>query len=148
MSNKFHYLRQSITVTGLGTATFEDAIKASHKIYNLFTRHFPEGQLEAWKCHTFSGYSSFTTWNRYLTPVKYAPSMAHTQFTEAIDPRGILEEMVAKGNHVHGEDNVVCYWMQHTNDHGATRYVSIDWMKYSLFNYIIGLTRLDLRPLE
>jgi hypothetical protein len=122
----YHYLRQSITLTGFGTATFEDAIKASYKIYSLFTRRFPEGQLEAWKCHLLSGHSQFTTWNRYLTPVKDAPNMAHAPFTEATDPLGILKEMVAKGNHVHGEDNAVSYWIQRTNDDETSWCVFID----------------------
>ena len=48
--------------------------------------------------------------NRCLTPIKDAPNMQGVILGKGIDPHGILEAIIKKGTHVHGEDNRVQYY--------------------------------------
>jgi len=41
------FLKQKITLEGLGSATFEHAIAVTHDIYVIFEREFPDGLLDA-----------------------------------------------------------------------------------------------------
>jgi hypothetical protein len=41
--------------------------------------------------------------------------MEHIPFTKSDDPRGILEEM-GKMGYIHGEENVVYYYVCHIDD--------------------------------
>jgi hypothetical protein len=119
--NRYKFIKQGITVTGLGSSAFGDAIEATREIYKLqFSRQFADGKLESWNTTTYMGNPALDTSNRYLTPRKDAPNMVHVPFEESVDPRGILEEM-AQAGHVHGEENVVQYFVQNIDREGNIR---------------------------
>jgi len=103
-TSQIRYLRQSVTLTGLGTPTFEQAVDAAQEIYGLFDRSFEDGTLESW--------TTSTTQSRAC--------MIHIPFSPAIDPRGFLEQML-KGNYVHGDDNTVEYYQVCKNQDGTRR---------------------------
>jgi hypothetical protein len=117
---RYRYLRQGLTLTGLGSATFDDAVSSAQEIYEIFQRHFSEGQLEGWHPSKHGRHLALDTSNRYFTPKRDAPNMEHLPFDDLVDPRGILEEMVKSG-YVHGEENVVQYFIRDTDDQGVHR---------------------------
>jgi hypothetical protein len=102
-------LRQGLTITGAGSATFAEAIKSAQEVYAQFDRQFANGKLEKWSGAKYAGYYAIDLSNRYFTPKRDAPDMEHIPFTKSVDPRGILEEM-AKSNYIHGEENIVKYY--------------------------------------
>ncbi|TFK58733.1 hypothetical protein BDN72DRAFT_906462, partial [Pluteus cervinus] len=46
--NKYIYLQQSVTLTGLGTPIFEQTVQALAEVATTFNRQFPEGQMIPW----------------------------------------------------------------------------------------------------
>jgi hypothetical protein len=98
-----------MSITGLGTPTFDNAMKTANEIFRQFDRQFADGKLEGWAPGQYSGYSALEMSNRYFTPKRDAPSMEHVPFTKAVDPYGILEE-VAKTIYIHSEESDVHYY--------------------------------------
>jgi hypothetical protein len=117
-STRYKYLRQGLSITGLGTPTFEDAISSAQEIYELFERQFSEGTLENWTPSKFRGQLALDMSNRYFTPKKDAGGMEHIPFDRLVDPCGILEEMALSG-YIHGEENIVQYFTRETDDQGV-----------------------------
>jgi hypothetical protein len=109
-----------LALTGFGSAIFEDAIIAAHEIYEIFQRQFPEGKLETWNNSIYAEHSCLDMTNRYFTPKKDAREMVHIPFSEAVDPRGILEEMTTAG-YTHGEENEVQYYKYNVNSDNRER---------------------------
>jgi hypothetical protein len=102
-------LRQGLSITGLGSLTFDEAVESAYGLYHRFERQFTEGSLEKWTKSTYQGHSALDISNRYLTPKRDAPAAEHIPFPTSVDPQGILEEM-AKSDYVHSEDNEVYYY--------------------------------------
>jgi hypothetical protein len=117
---RYKFIRQSISITGAGTTTFNEALKAVQEIYTLFHRQFPDGKLESWNTPDYAGHTAIDISNRYFTPKRDAPKMEHIPFGEAVDPHGILEDM-AKSGYVHGEENKVSYYVCHFDEQGNIR---------------------------
>ncbi|KAF8873003.1 hypothetical protein BD779DRAFT_1452340, partial [Infundibulicybe gibba] len=121
-TTRYRYLRQGITITGLGSPTFEYAINAAVDISRMFDRQFPEGKMEPWTAPTTDeGQSCIELSNRYFTPKRDAPRMIHIPFPESVDPHGILERMT-KGEYIHGEENVVEYYTCSREGSGEERF--------------------------
>lgn len=106
-----------MTITGAGTATFDDAVKSAHDIYSQFHRTFAEGKFENWNTSAYLEYHAIDAANRYLTPKKDAPGMVHIPFSKSVDPYGYLENL-AGTNYVHGEENTVQYYSLHIDCEG------------------------------
>ena len=117
---RYRYLKQGVSVTGLGTPTFGRAVETAREIFERFERQFASGTLEGWDPVSHYGHSALNMTNRYLTPKKDAPDMEHIPFTKDVDPYGILENM-AKSNYVHGEENDVLYYALETDENGKGR---------------------------
>ncbi|KAF8879257.1 hypothetical protein BD779DRAFT_1407445, partial [Infundibulicybe gibba] len=110
------YLRQGVTIMGLGSPTFEYAMNAVVDISRMFDRQFPEGKMELWIVSTTDReQSSIEVSNRYFTPKRDAPQMTRVPFPESVDPQGILESMT-KAGYVHGEENEVGYYTYSQED--------------------------------
>lgn len=124
---RFKYLRQGISLTGLGTATFTNALDAAHEIHQQFDRQFEEGVLERWSCSSADNASPcIDISNRYLTPAKEAGGTDETPFHKGVDPKGILQSM-ANGDgsisYMHTEDNQVRYFNMHRDTEGNRKLV-------------------------
>jgi hypothetical protein len=117
LPEKCRFLRQGLALTGLGSATFAEAIQAAHEIYGQFDRQFVEGKLEGWSANSYSGLVGLDLSNRYFTPQKDAQDMEHIPFANAVDPYGILEGMTKLG-YVHGEENEVRYYNLEADSNG------------------------------
>lgn len=121
--HRFKYLRQNISLTGLGSATFSSALDAAQMIYRHFDRHFPEGLLDSWS-PTWStnqkGLDSIDISNRYLTPLKDVSGLESLPFHKGVDPRNILLDMT-KNDYIHIDDNYVEYFSMHRDTNGQKK---------------------------
>ena len=109
-----------MSITGIGSLTFEKLIKSAYDVYKRFQHQFPDGKLETWEAGTYKGRYTLSMSNRYLTPKRDVPGMVHVPFSKAVDPHGILEEM-AHGDYIHCEDNQVLYYTCQTDAEGQKR---------------------------
>ncbi|KAF8229840.1 hypothetical protein L208DRAFT_1046777, partial [Tricholoma matsutake] len=109
----FKYLHQGITLSGLGTPTFDQAILAAQEVYSHFNRQFLEGILESWN-DSPGNLSTIDMSNQYLTPSTEARGQESIPFFKGVDPQNILQNMT-RGNtlnmYVHTEDNQVQYFV-------------------------------------
>jgi hypothetical protein len=128
---RYKFLRQGVTITGLGTPTFEKAVEVAQEVYEVLKREFPEGQLEGWTASNFRGHYALGISNRYFTPIKDAKDMAHIPFDSVVDPRGILESM-AKAGYIHSEENIVQYYTREIDEQGKHRLVVKSKGKYEM----------------
>ena len=121
--HRFKYLRQNISLTGLGSATFSSALDAAQMIYRHFDRHFPEGLLDSWS-PTWStnqkGLDSIDISNHYLTPLKDVSGLESLPFHKGVDPRNILLDMT-KNDYIHIDDNYVEYFSIHRDTNGQKK---------------------------
>lgn len=111
-NDRYKYLRQSLTLTGFGSPTFNNAVSAAQTIHRLFDRNFAESEMEPWTIATAGEQLSFDMTNRYFTPTKDTPLMQHVPFKNDVDPLGILEGM-AQAGYTHGEENEVGYYKRY-----------------------------------
>ncbi|KAF8874666.1 hypothetical protein BD779DRAFT_1678634 [Infundibulicybe gibba] len=116
---RYKFLRQSASLTGLGSPTFDAALEATHRIFDTFQRQFQKGALDPWQTDVWQtpshqSHPSLLVSNRYLTPRRDAPRMEHIPFESEVDPHGYLEAMFKDG-YVHGEENIVEYYTKSTS---------------------------------
>ncbi|TFK60473.1 hypothetical protein BDN72DRAFT_720916, partial [Pluteus cervinus] len=121
--NKYVYLHQSVTLTGIGTPVFEKSVQALAEIATTFNRQFPEGQMIPWhplpSC--LAGGQSIVFSNRYFTRRKDGPLMKPVAFDQNIDPKGFLSRGI--GPHIiHTEENQVKYFRCEKDDEENPRY--------------------------
>ncbi|KAK0462185.1 hypothetical protein IW261DRAFT_1628710 [Armillaria novae-zelandiae] len=118
--DKAFTLSQSITVTGLGCASFNDVIATLQEMKLTAEREFKHGMLDKWTPSTYRGFPVFTLSNRYFRTVKEGAQHEAVPFSNDVDPVGILQRL-GKTDMVHTEDNVVQYFKAHTDDEGKRR---------------------------
>lgn len=117
---RYKYLRQTISITGFGTATFEQTVSAVKEIHEFFERSFSEKKLQGWTAGRFRQHQALDLSNRYFTPKRDAPGMEDRPFSEGVDPKGILEGMKQSG-YIHGEENDVKYFARRVDLKGNER---------------------------
>jgi hypothetical protein len=117
---RYKYLRQGISITGLGGPSFDAAICAVQDIHEIFRQGIYDGRLQDLSTTKYREHSALDLSNRYFTPKLEAPYMEHVPFDENVDPKGFLEEACRAG-YVHGEDNVVRYYSRRVDEQGKTR---------------------------
>ncbi|KAF8068805.1 hypothetical protein FPV67DRAFT_1414586, partial [Lyophyllum atratum] len=103
------YLRQRISISGLGAASFEAAMQSASEVYGLFDREFVDGALESFATSDRSGEDTLDASNRYFTSGRDALPDEGVPFSKDVDPKGILQAMTGEG-YVHTEDNEVLYF--------------------------------------
>ncbi|KAF8221291.1 hypothetical protein L208DRAFT_1328770, partial [Tricholoma matsutake] len=120
---KYHYLRQSITVSGLDTPFFGEAVMAVNEIHGMFDRAFSHAALGSWNLMDCHG-PSIEASNCYFTPVRQGLALASLPFQENVDPCSVLAKMeVSPGARcVHTEDNEVEYCCAFREPDGRYRY--------------------------
>ncbi|KAK0481168.1 hypothetical protein EDD18DRAFT_1113019 [Armillaria luteobubalina] len=107
----------SITITGLGCASFDNAIATLQEIKLTAESEFKHGMLDKWTPSTYRGFPMFTLSNRYFQTVKEGAQHEAVPFSNDVDPVGILQ-WLGKTDVVHTEDNVVQYFKANTDDEG------------------------------
>jgi hypothetical protein len=118
---KYKYLRQGITIGGLGTATFDTALCSAVEVFGHFDRHFNEGYLEPWKPtgSQDGNESALEASNRYMMPRRDGGNV-EIDFGKEVDLKNILRDMAAASEHMHTEDNEVLYFRRRTKQDGTT----------------------------
>jgi hypothetical protein len=123
-ADKYKYLRQSITLWGVGTPTFKNALEAAKSIHDRFDRQFAEKTLDAWTNPDTGDQACLDISNRYFTPKEEAQGLGQEKFLPGVDPRGILRDL-ARGDgissYVHTEDNQVLYFTTYRDPLGIKR---------------------------
>jgi hypothetical protein len=114
-------MRQGVTLVGLGTSTFDDALDAIDEIYGIFSRALPEGSLGPVDSITRNGENALHASNRLLTPTKDALNMKVVDLANGVDPRGILKAIVDEGEYLYCDDNEVKYYECKTDENGTKR---------------------------
>ncbi|KAF8336027.1 hypothetical protein F5887DRAFT_891718, partial [Amanita rubescens] len=148
-SNRVKFLRQSVTLTGFGTETFEKGIKALNEVHALFDRHIPENKLGECtiidKCDEHLG---IHLTNRYFTSRRESPTEPHIPFASDVDPMGFLANLVG-GTYFQSEQNTVKYYNRsQLMDTIPTRYEEISPVRFRIGDIVEAKATLMLIPLR
>lgn len=120
-SKHIRYLKQGVTITGLGLDDFQSQLDMIPDIVALFTRAVNEDKIQPNSIiGEFEELSTLHASNRYFTPKKDAPNAKELTFHKDVDPFGNLARLLGPA-HVHIEENVVSYYERV----GNTKYVNI-----------------------
>ncbi|KAF8891008.1 hypothetical protein BD779DRAFT_1384285, partial [Infundibulicybe gibba] len=124
-SQSLRYLRQGVSITGLGTTSFANAIESLKKIYVIFSRSIGSTKLQSGTpTSMFGDYPTIDTSNRYFTVKKPGHREQEHAFGVDIDPSGALSGLLGAG-YYHGEDNIVRYYERTTDNQGDPRYLPV-----------------------
>ena len=112
-------MRQSVTLTGLSSPIFDEAITSVYEIQDMFRQTVVNVTMEEWVPSIFQKHVSIDVGNRYFTPRKYALQDQQIEFGANVDPHNILSE--AMGDQlVHVEENHVEYY-EARKENGRTK---------------------------
>jgi hypothetical protein len=117
-SKQVRHLRQSVSLTGLGTAYFDEVIDGIKHVLLAFSRCVAVDKLAP--CNLIDIRDDCTTIdlsNRYFSLKKDVPDESRVLLTKDIDPKGFLAHAAGK-NYVHGENNMVKYYSYSTGSDG------------------------------
>ncbi|TFK60330.1 hypothetical protein BDN72DRAFT_905057 [Pluteus cervinus] len=107
---------QSVTLSGLGTPTFEESLSALTEMYTVFCRQFPEGRVlplpTAESCIGIGGSLTFS--NRHFTKRAEGPHMKAIPFSSLVDPKKYLTRMLSS-TLIHTEENEVQYFTRYSD---------------------------------
>jgi hypothetical protein len=121
-NDRVKYLRQGVSLTGLGTPTFEAAINGILDVFSLFSGHVHRDKLKP--CTFLGRYGDFTsieTSNRYFSSIKDSgPTEKHISFPSEIDPHGILSKF-ENSSYIHSGNNVVEYYERVMSETGEMK---------------------------
>jgi hypothetical protein len=114
-----------VTISGLGSHIFNNAVQGIHQIHDLFSRTFDAGTIESWTPSIFEDYEAIDMSNRFFTPRQHARTDHITTFSRAVDPDNILHTAMSQDDKfTHTEDNEVEYYELVTDINGLIRYAS------------------------
>ncbi|KAH6903741.1 hypothetical protein BKA70DRAFT_1227666 [Coprinopsis sp. MPI-PUGE-AT-0042] len=111
------HLRQAITISGIGSPTFEKAIANLELAYLEFSNHFEEGHLAPWTPSSHGTFSAIDAYAKYFSHKE--------EFDPKVDPKGVLSALV-DNDFFHGPDNVVDYMQMTSTPEGRYTYKKVD----------------------
>ena len=118
-------MRQSILLSGLGSKSFNSAIKNIQDIHQIFGWTFAAECLEPWIQNDFEGSQTIDAANRYFTPRLQATQKTQDQiipFSRLVDQNSILTAAMGRdGTFTHTIDNEVDYYELVINNEGPIR---------------------------
>ncbi|KDQ25052.1 hypothetical protein PLEOSDRAFT_1046487, partial [Pleurotus ostreatus PC15] len=120
------HIRQTVTLTGLGSTHFQQIVDNCRRSYSMFSRYTPNARLvptpEFLGKHTGTRdkaqHVTITASNRFFTPVQQSGGLEAVDINPEIDPRGILAKVDAT-KFLHTEDNAVEYYVLTTGGDGS-----------------------------
>ncbi|KAF8347119.1 hypothetical protein F5887DRAFT_1131417 [Amanita rubescens] len=147
-AKRVKYLRQGVSLTGLGTPTFEAAINGIFDIYSLFSGHVPRDKLKPCAfLDTYGEFTSIETSNRYFSSIKdCGPTVKHISFPSEIDPHGILSSF-ENTSYIHSENNVVEFYERVLSDTGEMKYIKMSPVRFQIGDVVDAQMTLTLVPL-
>lgn len=106
-----NFLRQAITLSGLGSESFSRVVQGIQHIHGQFSRSFSDGCLEEWVPNQFEGHEAIDAANRFFTPRTQAKSEEILAFNHLVDPDEILTTAMRQDDQfTHTMDNEVDYY--------------------------------------
>ncbi|KAJ3846498.1 hypothetical protein EV368DRAFT_88927 [Lentinula lateritia] len=125
---KMQHIRQSITVSGLGSKAFGGDIDSVFDLYAFFARHIPGLKFDATKGTSERPMLEMS--NRIFTPKVEAPNMNPAKVDKQMDENGVIERTNAMdAMFVYGEENIVLYGKEKTDASGHKKTVCISPQK-------------------
>ncbi|KAF8871920.1 hypothetical protein BD779DRAFT_1399291, partial [Infundibulicybe gibba] len=150
-SKHLRYIRQGVSITGLGTTSFANAIENLKKIYVIFSRSIGSAKLQGGTCTLmFGDYPTIESFNRYFTAKKSGHRRQEYALGVDIDPFGTLSSALGAG-YYHGEDNIVNYYERTVdNDNSPTshRYLPVAPVKMQIGDIVEVQMSLIAVPLR
>lgn len=108
------HIRQSITVSELGSKAFGGDVDFVFDLYAFFACHIPGLKFDATK--GMSEQPMLEMSNRIFTPKVKAPNMNPAKVDKQMDENGVIEQMNAMdAMFVYGEENIVLYGEEKTD---------------------------------
>ncbi|KAK7051291.1 hypothetical protein VNI00_004791 [Paramarasmius palmivorus] len=140
------FLRQGVTLTGLGLAEFDDALSGVRIGDLLLKRNVPVQGLETLNCFgEHRGLPTITISNRYFTPRRLAKGEAPIEISSDVDPSRILQN--GPSDYVHIRENVVEYERARGVDKKDLRFDPVSPAVFRLGDIVeIQFTLLTIRP--
>ncbi|KAM6493896.1 hypothetical protein JOM56_010257 [Amanita muscaria] len=147
ISKQVKYLRQSISLTGLGAPHFEASMKGLTNIFVLFSRFVPADKLQACSMMgKFGEHASMDSGNRYFTAKKDNPTERNIPFSTDVDPNRILERAAGSG-YIHSEHNIVRYYERVETTDNKIRYNEIPPVRFREGDLVEAQMTILLVPL-
>ncbi|KAF8883848.1 hypothetical protein BD779DRAFT_1674379 [Infundibulicybe gibba] len=147
-SKHLRYIRQGVSISGLGTTSFMNAIDSLKKIYALFSRSVGSTNLQSGTPTTTLGdYPTIEAFNRYFTAKKAGAREREYALSVDVDPFGTLAGALGTG-YYHGEDNIVNYYERTNDSHGDHRYLPAAPVKMQVGDIIEIQMSLIVVPLR
>jgi len=113
---------QSVTLTGLSSPEFTDALASMHAIEDMFRRQVVSDRSTEiwvpWVPSNFQGHTSIDVGNRYFTPRQQGLQDRQISFSEVVDPHDILSQAMGD-DFIHTEDNDVEYYEARKDTQGT-----------------------------
>ena len=101
-------MKQSIIVTGLGSASFENCVRAVLEMQTKLSSALPPDSLQEWRPTTSEGHLCLEFSNRYFATAADGDHLNTIGLPSEVDPFGLLAEAVPSGRYT--EDNQVLYY--------------------------------------
>ncbi|KAF9563137.1 hypothetical protein CPC08DRAFT_633200, partial [Agrocybe pediades] len=127
------YIRQGVTVTGLGTEYFVKCIQGMENIYLAFANTMSEGSMDEWNPSSYKDYQAIESHSRYFSKAAPNSISASVAFTSLEDPSGVLQSMESD-EFIHTADNVVEYRSRFVNQQTST----VQYKHISPQNFRVG----------
>jgi hypothetical protein len=103
-------VKQSVTICGDNCKSFRTALSALRRIHQYVDENFSVGVVRGFEISNSAGLDTLLAGTRILTPVEskvWSPVQGGP--STAIDPEGVLRDLVDTGKYLFTEDNVVAY---------------------------------------
>ena len=118
-NKRVRYLRQRVSITGMGNETFDKAAVNLAKIQAIFKRTIGNQLGEDPLYSDFKGYRALDASNRYFTPRDDRSENDSAPLGIDVDPHNFLQQ-AAGSAYVHTADNKVCYYEKGVSKDGET----------------------------
>ncbi|KIM72485.1 hypothetical protein PILCRDRAFT_81820 [Piloderma croceum F 1598] len=127
------YLRQAITISGMGSEYLNKAMDNIMQIHKLFNRQHKDDQLELWQPSAYEDSYGIDASNHYFSARKDNPGSRAIPFLPMVDPKGTLTGLSSSMmNFVHTQENQVQYYEYVADTSGIKGYESTDPNKFRI----------------
>ena len=147
-SKRTRYLRQSISLTGLGTPTFNASLQGVLNVFTLFSNHVPRDALNNCEniCNSYGNHPGIDISNRYFSSIKNTPMEKRIPFEQHEDPHGILARLETP-NYVHSNLNKVEYFERISKANGEMKY-AVFYLQMEAFKWTWTTRYTPIRPVQ
>ncbi|KAJ3844365.1 hypothetical protein F5878DRAFT_678875 [Lentinula raphanica] len=128
-TKKKQHLRQSVTLSGINSARFMEDVEHIMDVVALFARHVPGIQQTG--ITQVGEKTVIEVGNRIFTPKHEAPAMRPVEVDPLVDENGYIAQVNrVDSGFVYGDENVVYYGEEKTDEDGGKRVIDISPQKF------------------